>query len=87
MAVGTVETLVLCKASAFSQAPCPSGQAIATVQGVVLDPAYLASLNAVTDPLDYSVAAKFFSFGLTTVISFWLLGISVGVIVNMVKRG
>lgn len=86
MAAGTVQTIVICAPSAFSQAPCPSGQAISTMQAFVLDPAYQASFNALTEPFDYAVAGQFFMFGFTTVMSFWLLGIAVGAIVNRVKR-
>ncbi len=56
------------------------------MQGFVLDPAYQASFNALTEPLDYAVAGQMFMFGFVTVVSFWLLGIAVGVVVNHVKK-
>lgn len=86
MAAGTIQTIVICAPSPFSQAPCPAGQAVSTMQGFVLDPAYQASFDALVEPFDYAVAGQFFMFGFTTVVSFWLLGIAVGAIVNRVKR-
>lgn len=86
MSAGTVQTIVICAPSPFSQAPCPSGQAVSTIQGFVLDPASQASFNALTEPFDYSIASQFFMFGFVTVMSFWLLGFAVGAIVNRVKR-
>lgn len=86
MASGAVQTVVVCVPSAFSQSPCPSGQAIATVQAYLLDPSQQAAIEAATAPFDYGYAAGVWSLGFTTVVGLYLVARSAGTILDFIKR-
>lgn len=86
MASGTVQTVVICTPSAFSQAPCPSGQAVATVQAYMLDPSQQASYEAATAPFDYAYASGVWALGFTTVVGLYLVSRSAGTILDFIKR-
>lgn len=94
MALGSVQSIVVCQpaagATAKDQMICPplSGQfyvpkvtvayVIEASQGPVLD----ASLA----PVDYGVAGAFWAFGLTTVVSCYLLSHGVGLVLGFLRR-
>ena len=86
MASGAVQTVVVCVPSAFSQSPCPSGQAIATVQAYLLDSSQKAAIEAATAPFDYAFASGGWSLGFTTVVGLYLVARSAGTILDFIKR-
>jgi len=85
VAAGTVQTLFVCVASAFPQAPCPAGMAIGTVQGYVLDVAQAANIDASTAPFDYVYAAGLWSLAFTFVLSLYFVSKSTGTILNFIR--
>lgn len=84
--VGTVQTLVVCVPSQFQQVPCPSGMALATVQGYIIDSAQAASIDAQNAPFDYAVAAGFWAIAFTFVVGLYLVTKSAGVILERVRK-
>lgn len=87
MASGSVQTIVICAASAFPQAPCPSGQAVTTIQGYVLDVSQQASYEASTAPFDYVFAAGVWSFAFCFVVGLFFVSRSAGAIIEIIRRG
>lgn len=85
MAIGSVQTIVVCVPSAFPQAPCPAGQAISTMQGYVLDVSQQANYEAAVAPFDYVYAAGLWSLGFTFVLSLFLVSRSAGAILNFIR--
>lgn len=82
----SVQKVLVCQPSAFPQAPCPSGQGIFLVDSYLLDPAQSSVYETLVEPFSTEIAGQFFLFGLVTVLSFWLLGIAIGIFVNFIKR-
>lgn len=85
MAVGTVQTLVVCVPSQVEQAPCPAGMGLATVQGYIIDPSQAASIDAQNEPFDYAVAASIWGMAFTFVVGLYLVSKASGVILNRIK--
>lgn len=85
MAVGTVQTVVVCAPSAFGQAPCPSGMAVTTMQGYIIDPTQAPNIEAQNAPFDYVKAAGIWSLGFTFVVGLYLVSKSAGIILNRIK--
>jgi hypothetical protein len=85
MAMGSVQTIVVCAPSAFAQAPCPAGMAVTTMQGYVIDPAQASNIEAQNEPFDYVVAGQIWGLAFTFVVSLYLVSKSAGVILNRIK--
>lgn len=85
MAMGTVQTVVVCAPSSFAQAPCPTGMAVTTVQGYVIDPSQASNIEAQNAPFDYVEAAGIWSLGFTFVVGLYLVSKSAGIILNRIK--
>ena len=85
MAVGSVQTIVVCTASSFTQRPCPAGEAVTTMTAYVLDPAYAASIEAQYADFDYSLAAGFWALAFTTVLMLYLVSLASGTILNFIR--
>ena len=85
MATGSVQTILVCAPSAFSQAPCPSGTAVATIQAYIIDPSQASNIEAQNEPFDYAVAGQIWGMAFTFVLGFYLVSKSAGVILNRIK--
>lgn len=94
MAVGSVQTLVVCvpvdqATGPEQQAVCPvvNGQnfAPANVQAYVIDPAQAASIEAQAAPFDYAKAGEVYGFAFTSVMLLWVSAKGIGAVINMVK--
>lgn len=86
MATGAVQTIVVCVPSAFQQSPCPSGHAIGTIQGYVLDPSQQAAYEASIAPFDYAFAASIWAFSFSFVLGLFLLSKSIGTVLDRIRR-
>jgi hypothetical protein len=86
MSIGSIQTIVVCVPSAFAQAPCPTGQAVTTIQAYVIDPAQAASVEAQNAPFDYSLAAGMWTLGFTFVVGLYLVTKSAGTILLMIRK-
>lgn len=85
MALGSTQTIIVCVPSAFPQAPCPSGMAISTVQGYVIDFSQAANIEAQFAPFDYTAATAIFGLGFTSVVGLFLVARSAGTILNFIR--
>jgi hypothetical protein len=85
MATGSVQTILVCAPSAFSQAPCPSGMAVATIQAYIIDPSQASNIEAQNEPFDYAVAGQIWGLAFTFVLGLYLVSKSAGVILNRIK--
>lgn len=83
MAVGSLQTILVCSPSAFGQAPCPAGHAVTTMQAYVLDPSQQAVFEA---PFDYVFAAGVWSFAFCFVVGLFLISRSAGTVIDMFRR-
>ncbi len=86
MSTGSVQTILVCIASETPQAPCPSGMALATVQGYVLDVSQQASYEASMAPFDYVLAGGLWTFAFTFVVGLFLVSKSAGTVLSMIRR-
>ena len=86
MSIGSVQTILVCVPSAFSQAPCPAGTALTTMQGYIIDSSLAASIEAQNAPFDYSQAAGIWLFAFSFVVGLYLVSKSAGVILEFIRR-
>ncbi len=87
-----VESIVVCRPSGNgrpSAAICasagPTGFQQYTIKALVLDPTTNLQNTATLVQFDYSHAAAAFAFGLTMVITFWLVAKPIGLLLGLVK--
>lgn len=85
MSAGTLENVILCRASATPAAPCGAGEAPTVVQAYVLDPAGASFFDAVSQPYDYSVGAAFWGFAFVFTMTLYLSTRILGTLINMVR--
>lgn len=85
MSSGTVQTLLVCVPSWTTQAPCPSGHAVAAVQGYVINADQGASYEAATAPFDYAYAAGLWSLSFSFVVGLYVVSRSAGTILNFIR--
>lgn len=85
MTTGSVQTLLLCAPSWTTQAPCPSGHAVAVLQAYVIDPAQASNVEAQNAPFDYAAASGLFGLGFTSVLGLFLVARSAGTILNFIR--
>lgn len=90
--VTAVENIVVCRPTgnnAVSIPPCTylsrTGQGPVIVRALVLDPATNLQNTVILVPFDYTHAASAFAFGLTMVITFWLIAKPIGLMIGLVK--
>ena len=85
MTIGSIQTVVVCVPSDSPQLPCPSGQAMATVQSYVFDSTNAASIEAQNGDFDYAAAAGIWGMAFTFVVGLYLVSKAVGVVLNRIK--
>ena len=85
MATGSIQTILVCMPAAFSQAPCPSGMAVATTQAYMIDPSQASNIEAQNEPFDYALAGEIWGMAFTFVLGLYLVSKSAGVILNRIK--
>jgi len=86
MTTGSVQTILICVPSTFSQAPCPSGTALTTTQAYVIDPTQAATIDAQNAPFDYVQAGAIWSLGFTFVVGLYVVSKSAGAIINLIRK-
>lgn len=86
MPVGASQTILICVPSAFGQAPCPAGMAVATLQAYVIDPSQAASIEAQNAPFDYGYAAGIWAFAFSFVVGLYLVSKSAGAILSAIRN-
>lgn len=85
MAVGSIQTILVCGTAASSQAPCPEGMAVTMMQAYVIDSSQAASIEAQNAPFDYAYAAGIWSMAFTFVVALYLMSKSAGTILNAIR--
>ena len=86
MVAGSIQTIVVCVSSDSTQLPCPSGQALTTVKGYVVDPSQGASFEAQYDPFDYAIAASIWGLAFTFVVGLYLVSKSAGTVLSAIRK-
>lgn len=66
--LGSVQTLVVCKPSAVTVSPCPSGQEPIAVSAYVLDPAAGPWMEGAAAPLDLTVALELWAAAIALIV-------------------
>jgi len=87
MATGSIQTVMVCTPSAFTQSPCPSGMAIVTMKAYVIDPSQSSNIEAQNAPFDYGYAASIWGVGFSSVVGLYLVSKSAGTILSLIRRG
>lgn len=87
MASGSVQTVLVCVPSSSTQAPCPSGMTVGTMQALVVDPAEQSYLDAISSPFDYTLAGQIWAFAFTSVLALYLVARSAGSVLEFIRRG
>lgn len=87
MTVG-VETLVLAcvESVSGSQGKCPSGYVESLQPAFLLDPSVGPSIAFSFAPFDPLLGAEYFAFSFGTVIGVYLLSLSIGAVIQVLKR-
>lgn len=85
MPAGTLENVIVCRPSATPAAPCAAGEAPATVQAYVLDPAGASLLEAASQPYDTATGLAFWSGSFVFIVGLYVGTRVIGQIVNMVR--
>lgn len=86
MAAGSVQTVLVCVPSQFSQAPCPAGTAITVAKAYLIDESQASSVEAQNAPFDYAYASGLWGMGFSFVVGLFLVSKSAGTILNMIRR-
>jgi hypothetical protein len=86
MTIGSVQTLLVCVPAEYTQAPCPTGMAVTTRIGYVIDPASASAVEAQNAEFDYGYAAAVWSMGFTFVVALYLVSRSSGIILNAIRN-
>ncbi|MFZ6693662.1 hypothetical protein [Undibacterium sp. SXout20W] len=95
MAIGSIQTVVVCSASQIStisqQVICPNvgGQYFVptTVQTYLLDPSQQLNFEGAIAPFDYAYASGIWTLAFSTVVGLWLLSHSIGIVLAHLRRG
>jgi hypothetical protein len=86
MAMGTVQTILVCVPSDATESPCPSGMSLATTQAYLIDPAQAASIEAQNAAFDYATASAIWGFAFTFVLSLYLVSKAAGTVLNRIRK-
>lgn len=86
MSIGQIQTVVICAPASSSQAPCPTGMAVTTLQAYIIDPSQADSIEAQNAPFDYAYAAVVWTMAFTFVVGLFLLSKSAGTVLSMIRK-
>jgi hypothetical protein len=84
MSLGQVQKVLVCQSSQATDnlGLCPSGQSLVAIDAYVLAP---SSQDELDHPIDYSLMGQYFGFGFCSIIVFWGLGKSIGLILRVIR--
>jgi len=85
MTVGSIQTLVVCVPSQFAQSPCPTGMAISTIQGYVIDSSQAQNFEAQNAPFDYVTASSLWSLSFCFVIGLFFASKKIGILLSFIR--
>lgn len=66
--------------------PCPTGQALEYVEGVVISQVEYEALQAISAPVDVEIATKIFFFFFTSSIGLWIVGKVLGTVIKFLRE-
>lgn len=83
---GSVQTVLVCQTSQNTDSfnVCPTGQLWPTTQAYIFD-STSEPLFSNTLMTDYSIPAEFFGFGMTVILSAWLMAKGFGYLMRLLK--
>lgn len=84
--MSAIDSTPQCVPAQVEQSPCPTGMALAVVQGYIIEPAQATSIDAQNQPFDYSAAAGIWGMGFTFVVGLYLVSKSAGIILQRIKN-
>ena len=84
--LGTVQTVVVCLSGASGiQGACPEGQVQSVTQAYLVAPSQAEHFNLMAEPFDSATAGAYFGFAFASTVFVWLLSLSAGMVIRMVK--
>jgi hypothetical protein len=86
MGIGTVQTIFVCVPAGSTQAPCPTGMALSTIQAYIIDPSQADSIEAQNAPFDYAYAGAVWVMAFTFVVGLFLVSKSAGTILSIIRK-
>jgi len=85
MAAGSLQTVLVCVPSQFGQSPCPSGMAISSMQGYIIDPSQAQNIEAQNAPFDYAAASALWSLSFCFVIGLFFASKKIGILLSFIR--
>lgn len=86
VALGTVQTVVVCVAGTGPAGFCPTGYTESVTQAYLIAPSMGSILDAGADPFDSSTAGAFWGFGFAATLSLYLFAYGCGVLFNTIRK-
>lgn len=72
-------------AKTISADPCPVGQAVQYIEGVILTQSEYENLQATSAPVDVAIMAQVFFFFFSSSIFLWLVGKVLGTVIKFTR--
>ena len=85
MALGSTKNVLVCAESAITVAPCPTGQAPATYDAYLVEPANSSFFDNIAQP-DFSDAGTFFAIGFLVPMTFYVFSLGLGSVIGFIRR-
>ncbi|MNM33778.1 hypothetical protein D3C81_444120 [compost metagenome] len=86
VALGNVQTVLVCVPGQGVQGYCPDGQAQTVTQAYMIAPSESTALDLMAQPFDPSAAGAYFGFAFSSTVFVYLLSLGCGVLIQMVRR-
>lgn len=85
MPVGELKTILVCQPSGTPAAPCPAGEAPASLQAYVIDPASQGFFDTLNTPYDYERGAALWAWGFVFIMTLALVSRAIGYVIETLK--
>lgn len=84
--LGTVQTVVVCiPGTSGVQSVCPDGQVQSLTQAYLIAPSEATRFDMMAEPFDAATAGAYFGFAFASTVFVWLVSLSAGMVIRMVK--
>lgn len=86
MSIGNIQTVVICvPGTAGVQGACAAGEVQTVTTAYLVSPTASEQLDLLATPIDPAQLGEVWMFGFVATLSIWLLSISAGSVIRMVK--
>jgi len=85
MPIGSLQTILVCQASATPALPCPAGSAPVSVSTYVLDATSQGYLDTLNTPYDYERGAALWAWGFIFIMTLAVISRGIGYVIQTLK--